>query len=96
MSLPDFYRYVHGYDKDHIVPNVRGKYEKFGFKEPMDHGMIELYRYFCVDYHGNKAHYAHTLYVFITYYYIVFVIFCLFFQERYKGSNGSTRFNRCK
>lgn len=44
MSLPDFYRYVHGYDKDHIVPNVRGKYEKFGFKEPMAHGMIELYR----------------------------------------------------
>lgn len=49
MSLPDFYRYVHSYDKDHIVPNVRGKYEKFGFKEPMDHGMIELYRYFCMD-----------------------------------------------
>lgn len=67
MSLPDFYRYVHGYDKDHIVPNVRGKYEKFGFKEPMDHGMIELYRYFCMDYHNYKAHYTHTLYVFITY-----------------------------
>lgn len=94
MSLPDFYRYVHGYDKDHIVPNVRGKYEKLGFKEPMDHGMIELYRYFCVDYHGNKAHYAHTLYVFITYYSIC--NFLSFFQERYKGSNGSTRFNRCK
>lgn len=44
MSLPDFYRYVNGYDKDHVVPNVRGKYEKFGFKEPLDGGIIELYR----------------------------------------------------
>ena len=44
MSLPDFYRYVNGYDKDHVVPNVRGKYKKFGFKEPLDGGVIELYR----------------------------------------------------
>ncbi|XP_061162239.1 protein FAM234B-like [Saccostrea echinata] len=44
ISLPDFYRHVHGYDKDHLVPNVRGKYEKFGFKNPMESGAIELYR----------------------------------------------------
>lgn len=74
MSLPDFYRYVHGYDKDHIVPNVRGKYEKFGFKEPMDHGIIELYRYFCVDYHSYQAHYAHTLCL-----HHLFINVCLFF-----------------
>ncbi|XP_062612020.1 protein FAM234B-like [Saccostrea cucullata] len=44
ISLPDFYRHVNGYDKDHLVPNVRGKYEKFGFKDPMESGAIELFR----------------------------------------------------
>lgn len=51
MSLPDFYRYNHGYDKDHIDLNVRGKYYKFSFTESMEYGMKELFRYNNVTLH---------------------------------------------
>ena len=44
ISLPDFYRYALGYDKNYVVSNVRGKYDKFGFKDPDKDGVIELYR----------------------------------------------------
>lgn len=75
MFLFDFYRYVYGYDKDYIVLNVWGKYEKFGFKEFMDYGMIEFYRYFCVDNYGNKVYYVYIFYVFIIYYSICNFLF---------------------
>ncbi|KAK3087336.1 hypothetical protein FSP39_004814, partial [Pinctada imbricata] len=44
ISLPDFYRYALGYDKNYAVSNVKGNYDKFGFKAADENGLIELYR----------------------------------------------------
>ncbi|KAJ8299124.1 hypothetical protein KUTeg_023184 [Tegillarca granosa] len=44
ISVPDFYRHVKQLPRNHPVPNVRGKYDQWGYKEPDSRGIIELFR----------------------------------------------------